>query len=132
MTTVDPRTGPAATATVPRRRSARSGRGHAWNCFTSGHKFCHEPCPVMQVTRNENHTPTAFHANVVAMDKGMVELQDVADDYLHCTQWLSREVRCPNSLMVGDFYRARTETTKVVRAVRAMMVDEGLDPETWR
>jgi heterodisulfide reductase subunit D len=107
-------------------------RQHAWNCFTSGHKFCREPCPVTQVTQNENHTPTAFHANVVAMDKGMVELEDVADDYLHCTQCGACEIRCPNSLMVGDFYRARTETTKVVRGVRAMMVDRGLEPESWR
>ena len=35
-----------------------------------GHKFCREVCPVMQVTRNENHTPTAFHANIVAMEQG--------------------------------------------------------------
>ena len=26
----------------------------------------------MQVTRNENHTPTAFHANIVAMEKGLL------------------------------------------------------------
>jgi heterodisulfide reductase subunit D len=107
-------------------------REHAWNCFSSGHKFCREPCPVMQVTRNENHAPTAFHANVVAMDQGLMKLEDVADDYLHCTQCGACELRCPNSLMVGDFYRARTETTSVVRAVRAMMVGQGLDPESWR
>jgi len=123
-------------ATNGRRRPegelADTWREHAYNCFSSGHKFCREPCPVMQVTRNEAHTPTAFHANVVAMDKGLLELEEVADDYLHCTQCGSCELRCPNSLMVGDFYRARTETTKVVRAVRAMMVDQGLDPESWR
>jgi heterodisulfide reductase subunit D len=124
----------AATDGRPRREAelADTWREHAYNCFSSGHKFCREPCPVMQVTRNEAHTPTAFHANVVAMDNGLLELEDVADDYIHCTQCGGCEVRCPNSLMVGDFYRARTETTKVVRAVRAMMVDEGLDPESWR
>jgi len=42
-------------------------RDVAYNCFSSGHKFCREVCPVMQVTRDERHTPTAFHANVVAM-----------------------------------------------------------------
>ncbi|HYI17943.1 MAG TPA: hypothetical protein VD836_04505, partial [Solirubrobacteraceae bacterium] len=41
-------------------------RGNAYGCFSSGHKFCREVCPVMQVTRNEQHTPTAFHANIVA------------------------------------------------------------------
>ena len=116
----------------PEEELADTWREHAYNCFSSSHKFCREPCPVMQVTRNEAHTPTAFHANVVAMDEGLLELADVADDYQHCTQCGGCEVRCPNSLMVGDFYRARTETTKVVRAVRAMMVEEGLDPESWR
>ena len=45
-------------------------RDNAYGCFSSGHKFCREVCPVMQVTRNENHTPTAFHASIVAMEKG--------------------------------------------------------------
>jgi len=51
---------------------------------------------------------------------------------VHCTQCGGCEVRCPNTLMVGDFYRARTETVKVVRAMRAMLVDKGLDREKWK
>jgi heterodisulfide reductase subunit D len=105
---------------------------NAYGCYSSGHKFCREVCPVMQVTRNENHTPTAFHANVVAMEKGLLDVEDVADDYVHCTQCGACELRCPNTLMVGDFYRARTETVKVVRAMRALMVDKGLDREQWK
>src|SRR3981189_804421 len=84
-------------------------RDAAYGCFSSGHKFCREVCPVTQVTRNENHTPTAFHANVVALEKGLLDVEDVADDYVHCTQCGACEIRCPNTLMVGDFYRARTE-----------------------
>ena len=49
-------------------------RNAAYNCYSSGHKFCREVCPVMQVTRNEVHTPTAFHANVVAMEKGLLSI----------------------------------------------------------
>ena len=45
-------------------------RNASYNCYSSGHKFCREVCPVMQVTRNESWTPTAFHANVVAMEQG--------------------------------------------------------------
>ena len=105
---------------------------NAIGCYSSGHKFCREVCPVTQVTRNENHTPTAFHANVLALEKGHLDVEDVADDYVHCTQCGACEVRCPNTLMVGDFYRARTETVKVVRAMRAMMVDKGLDREGWK
>jgi hypothetical protein len=37
---------------------AAEWRDAAYNCFSSGHKFCREVCPVMQVTRNENHSPT--------------------------------------------------------------------------
>ena len=48
-------------------------RNAAYNCYSSGHKFCREVCPVMQVTRDEAHTPTSFHANVVAMEKGHLD-----------------------------------------------------------
>jgi heterodisulfide reductase subunit D len=131
VTTVDPRMqaagdGDQQTAFVDRWRE------NAYNCFSSGHKFCREVCPVMQVTRNENHTPTAFHANVVAMDKGLLDIADVADDYVHCTQCGGCEIRCPNTLFVGDFYQARTETVKVVRAARALLVDKGLDRDGWK
>ena len=36
-------------------------RENGYNCFSSGHKFCREVCPVTQVTRNENHTPDSVH-----------------------------------------------------------------------
>jgi len=126
-----------ATSEDPNLREAEQAfieRWHdnAYGCYSSGHKFCREVCPVMSVTRNEDHTPTAFHANVVAMEKGLLSVEDVADDYVHCTQCGACELRCPNTLMVGDFYRARTETVKVVRAMRALMVEKGLDPEQWR
>ena len=84
-------------------------RNAAYNCFSSGHKFCREVCPVMQVTRDERHTPTAFHANVVAMDKGLLGIEDVAEDYVHCTMCGACELRCPNTLFTGDFYRFRSE-----------------------
>ena len=88
-------------------------RDNAYGCFSSGHKFCREVCPVMQVTRNEQHTPTAFHANIVAMEQGNLDVADVADDYVHCTQCGACELRCPNTLFTGDFYRHRTQTVKV-------------------
>ena len=70
----------------------------------------------MQVTRDEAHTPTAFHANVVAMDKGHLTIEDVARDYVHCTQCGACELRCPNTLFTGDFYRFRTRTVDLVKA----------------
>ena len=103
-------------------------RNAAYNCYSSGHKFCREVCPVMQVERNESWTPTAFHANVVAMEKGELELAEVAADYVNCTQCGACELRCPNTLFTGDFYRFRTRTVDLVKAVRALAVDAGHPP----
>jgi heterodisulfide reductase subunit D len=107
-------------------------RDAAYGCFSSGHKFCRNVCPVMQVTRNENHSPTAFHANIVAMEKGHLDVADVAEDYVHCTQCGACELRCPNTLMAGDFYRARTRTVDVVKAVRAFAVEQGVEQPRWK
>jgi heterodisulfide reductase subunit D len=107
-------------------------RNASYNCFSSGHKFCREVCPVTQVTRNESWTPTAFHANVVAMDRGEMTIEDVAADYVNCTQCGACELRCPNTLFTGDFYRFRTRTVDVVKAVRAFAVDSGVHQPAWR
>jgi heterodisulfide reductase subunit D len=104
-------------------------RGHllqAYGCFSSGHKFCREVCPVYQVTRNEQYTPTAFHANVVAIEKGAAKLEDVAENYSYCTLCGGCELRCPNTLFVGDFYRNRTRTVKLVQDMRAAANKAGL------
>ncbi|MGH3876209.1 MAG: (Fe-S)-binding protein [Actinophytocola sp.] len=101
-------------------------RNAAYNCFSSGHKFCREVCPVMQVTRNESWTPTAFHANVVAMEQGELTVEDVAEDYVNCTQCGACELRCPNTLFTGDFYRFRTRTVDLVKQMRALAVDNGV------
>jgi len=107
-------------------------RNASYNCYSSGHKFCREVCPVMQVSRNESWTPTAFHANVVAMERGELEIADVAADYVNCTQCGACELRCPNTLFTGDFYRFRTRTVDVVKAVRALAVDSGIHQPQWQ
>jgi heterodisulfide reductase subunit D len=107
-------------------------RNAAYNCYSSGHKFCREVCPVTQVTRDEAHTPTAFHANVVAMDRGHLTIEDVARDYVHCTQCGACELRCPNTLFTGDFYRFRTRTVDLVKAVRSLAVEQGVHQPGWR
>ena len=107
-------------------------RNAAYNCYSSGHKFCREVCPVMQVTRDEAHTPTAFHANVVAMEQGLLSIEDVARDYVHCTQCGACELRCPNTLFTGDFYRFRTRTVDLVKAVRSLAVENGIHQPHWQ
>lgn len=106
-------------------------RNAAYNCFSSGHKFCREVCPVVQVTRNESWSPTAFHANVVALEQGTLAIEDVAADYVNCTQCGACELRCPNSLFTGDFYRFRTRTVDLVKQMRALAVDSGIHQPGW-
>ena len=86
----------------------------------------------MQVTRNENHTPTAFHANIVAMSQGGLGVEDVIDDYVHCTMCGACELRCPNTLFTGDFYRHRTQTVRVVKAMRALAVESEIHQPNWQ
>ena len=117
---------------APAEALVEEWRNAAYNCFSSGHKFCREVCPVMQVTRDERHTPTAFHANVVAMDEGHLTIEDVAEDYVHCTMCGACELRCPNTLFTGDFYRFRQRTIDVVRAMRTLAVEEGIHQENWQ
>jgi heterodisulfide reductase subunit D len=107
-------------------------RNAAYNCYSSGHKFCREVCPVMQVTRDEAHTPTAFHANVVAMEKGHLGIEDVARDYVHCTMCGACELRCPNTLFTGDFYRFRQRTVDLVKAVRTLAVENEIHQPNWK
>ncbi|MEO8291023.1 MAG: (Fe-S)-binding protein [Gaiellaceae bacterium] len=107
-------------------------RNAAYNCYSSGHKFCREVCPVMQVTRDEAHTPTAFHANVVAMDKGHLGIEDVARDYVHCTMCGACELRCPNTLVTGDFYRFRQRTVDLVKAMRSLAVENEIHQPNWK
>jgi heterodisulfide reductase subunit D len=107
-------------------------RNAAYNCYSSGHKFCREVCPVMQVTRDEAHTPTAFHANVVGMEKGHLGIEDVARDYVHCTMCGACELRCPNTLFTGDFYRFRQRTVDLVKAMRTLAVENEIHQPNWK
>jgi heterodisulfide reductase subunit D len=116
----------AAGGDEPHAEFLAEWRDASYNCYSSGHKFCREVCPVQQVTRNESWTPTAFHANVVAMEQGEVTLEEVAEDYVNCTQCGACELRCPNTLFTGDFYRFRTRTVDLVKSVRALAVENGI------
>ncbi len=133
MSMTDPGTEPEVSARDERTEEfVAEWRNASYNCFSSGHKFCREVCPVMQVTRNESWTPTAFHANVVAMERGELDVADIAADYVNCTQCGACELRCPNTLFTGDFYRFRTRTVDVVRAVRALAVEKDIHQPKWQ
>ena len=120
------------TGREPTEAFVEEWRNAAYSCFSSGHKFCREVCPVMQVTRDEAHSPTAFHTNVVAMEQGHLAIEDVARDYVHCTQCGACELRCPNTLFTGDFYRFRSRTVDLVKAMRALAVEQGVHQPAWQ
>ncbi|MBJ7593766.1 MAG: (Fe-S)-binding protein [Candidatus Dormibacteraeota bacterium] len=123
---------PIALADPKSREFVEEWRNASYNCFSSGHKFCREVCPVTQVAHNDSWTPTAFHANVVAMERGELSIGDIAADYVNCTQCGACELRCPNTLFAGDFYRFRTRTVDVVKAARALAVSSGIHQPRWR
>ena len=83
------------------QNSSNGGARTAYNCFSSGHKFCREVCPVTQVPKRESH-PDRIHGQHHRDDQGLLNIEDVADDYVHCVQCGGCEIRCPNTLFVGD------------------------------
>ena len=124
--------GDRAAAEAATRKLAEGYEDRAWGCMSSRHKFCREPCPVYQVTRNEQHTSYGFHATVAAMSQGLVDLEDAYEQYAYCTQCGACELRCPNTLFTGDFYRNRTQLVQLVKAVRAAGVEAGIERGSWK
>ena len=49
-----------------------------------------------------------------------------------CTQCGACGLRCPNTLFTGDFYRFRTRTVDLVKAMRALAVDHGVHQPGWQ
>ncbi|HEX2370887.1 MAG TPA: (Fe-S)-binding protein, partial [Acidimicrobiia bacterium] len=66
------------------------------------------------------------------MSQGGLGVEDVIDDYVHCTMCGACELRCPNTLFTGDFYRHRTQTVRVVKAMRALAVESGIHQPNWQ
>src|SRR3712207_8004252 len=66
------------------------------------------------------------------MERGQLGIEDVAADYVNCTQCGACELRCPNTLFTGDFYRFRTRTVDVVKAVRSLAVESGVHQPSWQ
>src|SRR5688500_8240950 len=66
------------------------------------------------------------------MEQGDLDIADVAADYVNCTQCGACELRCPNTLFTGDFYRFRTRTVDLVKSMRALAVDNGVHQPQWQ
>ena len=107
-------------------------RDNAYGCFSSGPQVLPRGLPG-----HAGHAQREPHADGVPRQhrrdgEGPLDVDDVADDYVHCTQCGACELRCPNTLFAGDFYRHRTRTVDVVKAMRALMVATGNEREGWK
>jgi len=94
--------------------------------FACRHKFCREICPVHQETRNESHTPYGFNSALFAVHQGVGKFEELGDTFTHCLQCGACEVRCPNTLFMGDYYRTSLTTIDLVRKVRSDLVRAGV------
>jgi hypothetical protein len=74
--------------------------------------------------------PTAFMANIIAVDQGL-RIEDVADDYVHCgaVWWMRNPL---SQYAVRRRFVAPYRDRQLVRACTALMVDKGLDREGWK
>jgi len=66
------------------------------------------------------------------MEQGHLSIEDVAEDYVHCTMCGACELRCPNTLFTGDFYRFRQRTVDLVKGMRALAVQHGVHQAEWK
>ena len=103
----------------------------AYMCFACRHKFCREVCPVYQEIRNESYTSYGFHAAVLSVSRGLESLENLKDTFTYCLECGACELRCPNTLFGGDFYKRRTTTVDLVRKVRRDLLAQGEKPENW-
>ena len=103
----------------------------AYLVFACRHKFCRGICPNFDLTRREAHTSYGFHTSILAVSRGVGELDKLLDDFSYCLECGACELRCPNTSMGGDFYRRSTTTVDMVRKVRRDLVADGGEIRNW-
>lgn len=118
-------------ALVPGQPFADALVKDCYNVFACRHKFCREVCPVYQQGRNEANTAYGFHSALLVISKGIGELTDLRGTITNCLECGACELRCPNTLYAGDFYRASTTTIDLVRKVRRDLVAAGIPFEGY-
>lgn len=103
----------------------------AYLVFACRHKFCRDICPNFDLTRREAHTSYGFHTSILAVSRGVGDLDKLIDDFTYCLECGACELRCPNTSMGGDFYRRSTTTVDLVRKVRRDHVADGGEIRNW-
>jgi heterodisulfide reductase subunit D len=97
----------------------------AYLVFACRHKFCRDICPVFDQTRDEAHTSYGFHTAILAVAKGIDSLSSLADAFTYCLECGACELRCPNTMYGGDFYKRTTTTVDLVRKMRRDQLADG-------
>ena len=103
----------------------------AYLVFACRHKFCRDICPNFDLTRNEAHTSYGFHTSILAVSRGVGELDKLIDNFTYCLECGACELRCPNTSMAGDFYRRSTTTLDLVRKIRRDYMAESGEFRNW-
>ena len=103
----------------------------AYLVFACRHKFCRDICPNFDLTRREAHTSYGFHTSILAVSRGVGDLDKLVDDFTYCLECGACELRCPNTSMGGDFYRRSTTTVDLVRKVRRDHMADGGEIGNW-
>lgn len=99
--------------------------------FACRHKFCREVCPVYVEERNEAYIPYGFNTSILALGRGLGELRELKETFTYCLECGACELRCPNTLFAGDFYRRTTTTIDLVRKVRRDLLAAGIQYKNW-
>lgn len=104
----------------------------AYMVFACRHKFCREVCPVYLQTRDEAHTSYGFHTSLLAVARGLEQMENLPETFTHCLECGGCAIKCPNTLFGGDFYRYETTTPELVRKIRHDDAASGRRPADWK
>jgi Fe-S oxidoreductase len=96
-----------------------------YTTFACRHKFCREVCPVYQVTGNESYTSYGFHTALLAVKRGYERLSNLGNTFTYCLQCGACQLRCPDTLFTGDFYRVPKTTNLLVTKTRSEIIRLG-------
>lgn len=102
-----------------------------YSTFACRHKFCREICPIYADQRNEAYVPYGFNTAILAVSRGVADLEELYRTFTYCLECGACELRCPTTLFAGDFYKRTTTTVDLVRKVRRDLIAQGVEPAGW-